>query len=109
MSSRRRGSFLIKVFTTKHFHALGNNLSGVTSNTVLFPLSGLHLALNIDFRAFLEVISANFGQSFPGYNSVPVGMLLLYSVCILPLFSSSDRKSCHSSTFLGVTNFWVIA
>ncbi|MCG2743331.1 MAG: hypothetical protein L6271_05300, partial [Desulfobacteraceae bacterium] len=59
MSRRRRVSFL-KVFTAKHFQALGYNLSGVTSNTVLFPHSGLHLALNIDFRAFLEVISANF-------------------------------------------------
>ena len=74
------------------------------------PFAGTDAALDINLRAFFQILTTDLGQLAEEGNAVPLGQfLLLAGRLVLPVFTGRDRDVAHRFAARRVTNFRVLA
>src|SRR5687768_2464896 len=80
----------------QHLHAVRDDLGGVLVLAFLvLPLAGADAALDVDRRAFLEVLAGDLRELAEEGDAVPLGVLLRFSRLVLPLLGGRDADIGH--------------
>src|SRR5215469_15591590 len=76
---------------------------------LVVPGASLKASFNVDLAAFLEVFTGYFSQSSPGYDVVPLGLVLPLLVFIFVTIAGGNRESRHRGAAGRVFQFRVLA
>ena len=93
----------------EHDHVLGNDFGGVALEAILaLPISSLESAFDVDFRAFLEVASADVGEVFPSDDIVEFNFFLLLTTSIFPDHVGGDAETGNLHARTGLSDFGIL-
>src|SRR5882724_4155169 len=78
----------------QHLHVVAHDLGGVALGALLvLPLASAQAALNIDLRAFLQVLGSDLAQPAKKNHAMPLGaLLLLAALLVLPALAGRDAQ-----------------
>ena len=91
---------------------LQNNLCRIAViATVILPFAGLQLALNIDFRAFFQILLGDAAKSLGKQdNTMPFGLFAAFArVFITPVFAGCQTQIHHRTPVFGAPDIGVCA
>src|SRR6267378_2808865 len=95
MSSNLPTDFLAALSSpaAEHLHAVGDDFGGRAFLSLLvLPLAGAQGSLDVDLRAFLEVLAGDFREPAEEHHAVPFGAFLLFPArLVLPGIRGGDR------------------
>jgi len=80
--------------TAQHLHVVADDLGRVTRDTrLVLPLASAQAALNVDLRAFLQVLGGDFAQPAEENHPVPLrALLLLAALLVAPAFAGGNAQ-----------------
>src|SRR3989338_3508088 len=79
--------------TIEHDHVFGDDFRAVPFLAILpLPLAGLDAAVNVDFTALAEILSADVGQLAPGDDVVKLRLFLFLAGGIRPAVVGGDAE-----------------
>ena len=84
IAPRRAHAFAL----AQHLHLIYAHFGcvAVLPTLLVGPLAGANAALNVNLRAFAQILPCNFGQTASKHQSVPLGMLAhIASLLVFPL------------------------